>query len=131
VRNISDLSTGHAEAVEDVSLVQGDILDAVALRDCLQTYQVTMVVHLAAKSSVPESFQHPELYFRVNVDGTKHVVQACIDAGVEQLIFSSTAAVYGNEIQGLVSENAPLSLISPYGESKKTCRTMDSRMLRE
>jgi len=113
-----DLSTGHAWAVEDVPLVQGDILDESALRDCLQTYQVTAVIHLAAKSSVPESFQDPERYFRVNVDGTKHVVQACVDAGVKQLIFSSTAAVYGNATQGLVDENALVSPISPYGESK-------------
>lgn len=113
-----NLSSGNAWAVPSNTLVVGDILDTPMLVATLQHHKIQTVVHLAAKSSVPESFANPDVYRMVNVDGTSSVVQACAAADVRQLIFSSTAAVYGNATHGLVREDAPLEPISPYGESK-------------
>ena len=113
-----DLSTGNADLVSESNLVVGDILDTAALISVMKEHHISSVVHLAAKSSVPESFIHPDIYFETNADGTKCVIEACAEAGVQHLLFSSTAAVYGNATHGLVSEEAPLQPISPYGESK-------------
>ncbi len=115
---IDNLSTGNVWAVPEDCLIIGDILDTKALTKAMRKQQIQTVIHLAAKSSVPESFDKPNDYFETNVNGTKSVVEACAEAGVRQLIFSSTAAVYGNASHGVVREDAPLKPISPYGESK-------------
>lgn len=113
-----NLSTGRADFTPWQELVVGDILDTASLTSVLKEGSVGTVVHLAAKSCVPESFTHADLYFRTNVDGTESVARACAEAGVGQIVFSSTAAVYGNAKQGFVCESDPVQPISPYGESK-------------
>jgi len=113
-----DLSTGNAWAVRNTPLIQGNILDEALLQQTLESNQIQTVIHLAAKSNVPESFQKSADYFEVNLDGTNAVIRACAKADVKHLIFSSTAAVYGNGSHGLVHENTPFCPISPYGESK-------------
>lgn len=113
-----NLSTGNAALIPESDLVVGDILDTAALTDIMKRGQIETVIHLAAKSSVPESFEQPDSYFTTNVEGTKSVIAACAKAHVKQLLFSSTAAVYGNATHGLVTEMAPLNPISPYGSSK-------------
>ncbi len=113
-----NLSTGNANLISGVNLIVGDILNTTALITVLKKHLVNSVIHLAAKSSVPESFANPDAYFETNIDGTKSVVEACAQAGVRHILFSSTAAVYGNATHGLVTENSPLKPISPYGESK-------------
>jgi len=113
-----NLSTGNAGLVSGSDLITGDTLDTATLVDVMKNHQISSVVHLAAKSSVPESFANPEIYYKTNAHGTKSVIEACTKAGVQHLLFSSTAAVYGNATHGLVSENAPVKPISPYGESK-------------
>ena len=113
-----NLSTGNEWAVCNSSLIRADILDTDLLVRVMQEHRVQCVIHLAAKSSVSESFIKPELYYETNVKGTISVVEACAKAGVQQLLFSSTAAVYGNGTHGLVKEDAALNPISPYGHSK-------------
>lgn len=116
---VDDLSTGNTWAApESSSLIVTDILDSPALVATMREYQVKTVIHLAAKSCVAESIIKPDDYFETNVKGTQSVVGACAKAGVRQLLFSSTAAVYGNGTHGLVKEDAPLKPISPYGQSK-------------
>jgi len=115
---VDNLNTGNAWAVPGEALVIADILDTAALVAVMRENQIQTVVHLAAKSSVPESFAKPDDYAKTNVKGTKSMLEACADAGVQQLLFSSTAAVYGNATHGLVKEDAPLKPISPYGTSK-------------
>jgi len=115
---IDNLSTGNAWSVPEDCLITGDILDTDTLINIMREQQFQTVVHLAAKSSVPESFDKPDDYFENNVNGTKSVIEACASAGIQQLLFSSTAAVYGNATHGIVKENAPLNPISPYGKSK-------------
>jgi len=113
-----DLSSGNANLLSGSNLIVGDILDTAALVNAMKNNQVSSVVHLAAKSSVPESFTSPEIYFATNAEGTKSVIEACAEADVRHFLFSSTAAVYGNASHGLVTEEAPIKPISPYGESK-------------
>ncbi|MDQ6993619.1 MAG: UDP-glucose 4-epimerase GalE [Mariprofundus sp.] len=115
---VDNLTTGNAWSVPENALIVEDIFNTTALVDVMQQQKVQAVIHLAAKSSVPESFVKHDEYFDSNVNGTISVVEACAQSGVGQLIFSSTAAVYGNATHGLVKESAPLCPISPYGESK-------------
>jgi UDP-glucose-4-epimerase GalE len=85
------------------------------------------VVHFAAFIAVGESIQEPELYFANNVGGTLSLLEAMARARVHKLVFSSTAAVYGNPEEVPIQEKAPLAPVSPYGESK----AIVERILRE
>ncbi len=119
-----NLSTGNAWAISDVPLVHADILNETCLYQVLKSNVIQTVIHLAAKSSVPESFVQTNDYLKVNQDGTEVVIRACAKAGVQHLIFSSTAAVYGKGSHGLVCEDSPLHPISPYGASKLMAENM-------
>jgi UDP-glucose 4-epimerase len=93
---LDDLSTGAADRVSDLPLIRASVLDspeATAAR--LFEHRVTGIVHLAAKKSVPESMYKPLHYYEINVVGTLRLMEAAVLAGVTQLIYSSSAAVYG------------------------------------
>lgn len=113
-----NLSTGHRWAVRWGPLVEGDMLDGAAIADVLREHVVEAVLHFAARSLVGESMQAPGLYFRNNVTGTLNLLDAMRDAGVERLVFSSTAAVYGNPERLPIDEDHPAQPINPYGWSK-------------
>lgn len=113
-----DLSTGHPEAVS-CELVQADIRDPNALDAVFQQHTFDAVMHFAAKSLVGESVQNPLLYFDVNVRGTITLLEAMRRAGVPNLVFSSTCAVYGNPDSLPLDESHPQRPVSPYGASKK------------
>ncbi len=121
-----DLSTGHRDLVpEDATLVTGDLCDGAALADLFATHgPFAAVFHFAARSLVGESVARPLLYFRNNLGGTLNLVEAMLAAGVDRLIFSSTAAVYGVPEQVPIAESAPTRPINPYGESKRAIETM-------
>jgi UDP-glucose 4-epimerase len=113
-----NLSTGSESVVPNgAQLVQGDLLDAEALRSVLAT-GFEGVLHFAARSVVGESVEHPELYFRTNVCGTLNLLDAMREVGVRRLVFSSTAAVYGEPEEVPVVEGAPTLPANPYGASK-------------
>jgi UDP-glucose-4-epimerase GalE len=114
-----DLSNGHAEAVLWGPLVQGDIRDADRLVETLSAYSVSGVIHFAGLIEVGHSVRRPDLYWDCNLAGVKAVLDAMRASGVERLIFSSTAAVYGTPAHGEpLSEADPLRPINPYGDSK-------------
>lgn len=94
------------------------ILDTSALTALFRSRSVDAVFHMAALIKVGESVAFPEKYFRVNTEGTASVLRAMGDAAVSKLVFSSTAAVYGQVTTDLVAEDAPLVPMNPYGESK-------------
>ena len=113
-----NLSTGSGSAIpEGARLVRGDLLDVEALR-CTLAAGFDGVLHLAALSVVGESVEHPELYYRTNVCGTLNLLDAMREAGVRKLVFSSTAAVYGEPEEVPVVETAPAQPANPYGASK-------------
>lgn len=113
-----NLSTGHREAVGDVALVEGDVLDAQALDAVFAAHDFDAVMHFCARSLVGESVQKPLAYYENNVVGTLGLMQAMQRAGVDKLVFSSTAAVFGQPQAELIDEGHPTQPINPYGASK-------------
>jgi UDP-glucose-4-epimerase GalE len=113
-----NLSTGHRWAVKWGPLVEGDLLDPAALRGAFAAHAIDGVMHFAARSLVPESMRDPGLYFRNNVTGTLNLLEAMREARVDRLVFSSTAAVYGNPEYTPIDEAHPTRPINPYGWSK-------------
>lgn len=113
-----NLSTGHRRAVLWGPLFEGDLLDPDALGRVFQAHPIASVVHFAAKSIVSESMASPGDYFRNNVVGTLNLLDSMKDAGVSRIVFSSTAAVYGNPQSSLIDESHPAQPINPYGWSK-------------
>ncbi len=114
---LDDLSTGRAELL-DVPLVRGDVNDPRALDRALTDHDVRGVVHMAAKKQVGESVARPTLYYRENVGGLTTLLEAMERHGVDLLVFSSSAAVYGSPDVHLVTERTPTVPLSPYGETK-------------
>ena len=116
---LDDLSTGHRDRVPaDATFVQASVLDTTAVRDALTTHHVTGVIHLAAKKAVGESVEKPLLYFRENVGGMTSLLQAMSDAGTPCIVYSSSAAVYGEPPWSPISEDTPCAPLSPYGQTK-------------
>jgi UDP-glucose-4-epimerase GalE len=113
-----DLSEGHRDAVLDAPLVEGDILDTERLQATLTEHGVTGVLHFAARCYVGESMEKPELYWRVNRDGTRSLLTAMRAAGVGSLVFSSTCAVFGEPERVPMDEDLPHHPINVYGETK-------------
>ncbi|MFI8767948.1 UDP-glucose 4-epimerase GalE [Streptomyces sp. NPDC053792] len=112
---LDDLSTGFAEAVPDgAEFIEGRIQDAAKWLD--GSYDG--VLHFAAFSQVGESVARPEKYWENNVGGTMALLAAMRDAGVRRLVFSSTAATYGEPETVPITETAPTAPTSPYGASK-------------
>lgn len=114
-----DLSTGFAEAVPPgVPLERGSTHDSAAIERLVADYGVTVAVHFAAKKAAGESMSQPGYYFRENVSGSNTLVDALRRAGVSKLVFSSSAAVYGNATTLPIREDSPTHPENPYGESK-------------
>lgn len=114
---LDDLSTGLRSRVpDDATFIEASILDTASVRAALDG--VTGVVHLAAKKAVGESVEQPLLYYRENVGGMVSLLQAMDDAGTRCMVYSSSAAVYGEPPWSPISEDSPLAPLSPYGETK-------------
>ena len=113
---LDDLSTGHADGVpRGAAFVRGDLrADAAPV---LAT-GIDAVLHFAAKSLVAESVARPALYWQHNLGGTLALLEAMREAGVGRIVFSSTAAVYGEPESVPIEETAPTRPINPYGASK-------------
>ena len=118
---LDDLSTGHRESVPGVaSLDVGSYGDAATIARLFERAQVDAILHCAARSLVGESVREPSRYYRDNVGGGIVLLEAARQAGVGRLVFSSTAAVYGEPAVTPIPEDAPLAPINPYGETKRT-----------
>ena len=113
-----NLSTGHAWAVLHGELVIGDLADRDRLREVVTRYRPDVVMHFAASIQVEESVQEPLKYYRNNVVNSLNLLEAMTEAGVDRLIYSSTAAVYGVPDKIPVDESAALKPINPYGATK-------------
>ena len=124
---LDDLSRGFRQAVLDTPLVVGQVGDRETVLEVLREHGVDTVMHFAAYTIVPESVREPLKYYGNNTCSTRSLLQACLDAGVKQFVFSSTAAVYGIPADGVAAESTPTAPINPYGTSK----LMSEWMLRD
>jgi len=102
---------------EGVTLAKIDIGDDAIVRDLLRKHSIKEVIHFAGSTLVPESIEKPLDYYENNTARTISLLRSCVEEGVEQFIFSSTAAVYGTPETIPVGENAEIQSISPYGAS--------------
>jgi len=116
VRLYDNLSTGHRALASGFELVVGDIGDSKAVAAALQDVQAVM--HFAAHCYVGESVQNPRKYFENNVRSALNLLNAAMDCGVRNFIFSSTCAVYGEPASMPIREDAPRLPVNPYGASK-------------
>ncbi|HEX2034550.1 MAG TPA: UDP-glucose 4-epimerase GalE [Chloroflexota bacterium] len=116
---IDSLAKGHRAAVTPpATLSTVDLADREAVQRLLTEHGIEAVVHMAADSLVGESMQHPAKYFRNNVINGLHLVEAMLASGVKRMVFSSTAAVYGEPAEVPITEDFPLVPTNVYGESK-------------
>jgi len=115
-----NLVEGNIAAVPDAPsrLIIGDITETDRLAQVLLENRVEAVMHFAALASVPESIADPEAYYRVNVLGTKSVLDAMRTVGVRKILFSSTAATYGFQSEMPLREDSPQLPETPYGTTK-------------
>jgi UDP-glucose 4-epimerase len=114
-----NLSKGHRQAVvAGAELVKGDLGDAKTLNQALAERQIEAVIHMAASSLVGESVDHPNKYYRNNVSTGLVLLDAMLACDVKRLVFSSTAAVYGEPEAQPIEETATTSPTNPYGETK-------------
>jgi UDP-glucose 4-epimerase len=116
---LDDLSSGHEEFVPDgVPFVRGTILDTPLVTRALQEHGATGVMHIAGFKYAGVSVQQPLHTYDQNVAGTVSALRAMQEVGVEAIVFSSSAAVYGTPDVPIVTEETPTRPESPYGESK-------------
>jgi UDP-glucose 4-epimerase len=114
-----NLSKGHREMVApEAAFVEGDLHDQQLVESTLRAHGVEAVIHMAASSLVGESVQFPEKYYENNVVAGGKLLEAMRAAGVDKMVFSSTAAVYGEPEKQPIEESDRLQPTNPYGETK-------------
>jgi len=124
---LDNLGRGFRQAVTAGTLVVGDVGDYALVSRLLKENAVDTVMHFAAHTIVPESVGAPLKYYGNNTCATRSLLQACLENGVKQVVFSSTAAVYGMPVEGYADETSPTQPINAYGASK----LMSEWMLRD
>jgi len=115
---LDNLSTGHKEAARFGELIIGDIADSPLLDNIFSEYKIESVMHFAASSIVGESVLNPSKYYNNNVVKTLSMLNSMVRNNVNNVIFSSTAAIFGEPKYTPIDENHPKEPINPYGSSK-------------
>lgn len=122
---MDNLSTGDASFVpKDVPLYIKDITVKEDIKFVLETEKPDVIMHFAAKLIVPESMVKPLEYYHNNVEGVRLLLESMVETNVKYIVFSSTAAVYGEPEKGICVETDPVLPINPYGESKLACERL-------
>src|SRR5262245_5434167 len=119
-----NLSRGSRAAVKWGPLVVGDVMNKQEIRQAIDEFQIEAVLHFAALAYVGESVRNPAWYFRNNVASTINLLEVMADTGIDNIVFSSTCAVYGTPPKVPIAEDTPTSPINPYGESKLQAERM-------
>ena len=118
---LDDLSNGSREHVPSgMELVVGDVRNRNVVEDVFSRHHFSAVIHLAAQTMVPVSVENPLLDCQVNLGGILHILEACRKWQVPHVLFSSSAAVYGDNLHIPLKESEPLCPMSPYGITKMT-----------
>ena len=119
-----NLSTGHIETINtlqnygNLTFVKGDLLNKNELDLLFKKYDIDSVIHFAAFSQVAESVKNPQKYYTNNVVGTINLLNTMIENNTQKIVFSSTAATYGEPKYTPIDENHPQNPINPYGQTK-------------
>jgi UDP-glucose 4-epimerase len=121
---LDNLQKGHRDAVLDAKFYKGDLKDDGILDQIFNTHHIDAVIHFAANSLVGESVEKPLEYYDNNVIGTYHLVKKMIEHGVKKIVFSSTAATYGNPVRVPIQEDDPTVPTNPYGDTKLAIEKM-------
>ncbi|HSW93950.1 MAG TPA: UDP-glucose 4-epimerase GalE [Gammaproteobacteria bacterium] len=127
---LDDLSTGHRDAVSDAECIEGSIADADLLDRVFKSRPFDAVMHFASFIQVGESVKFPEKYYQNNVVNTLNLLTAMLKHKINQFIFSSTAAVYGEPHTLPIDENHPIQPINPYGHSKSMVEQILADLMR-
>ncbi len=116
---LDNLHSGHAWALPPtVAFELGDIADRELVTRLITEHRIDTVFHFAGYVVVSESVANPSIYYQNNVVGSLNLIETCLACGIEQFVFSSSAAVYGIPLVNRVSEDAPTNPVNPYGNSK-------------
>lgn len=121
---LDNLSTGWRDAVKFGPFVQADLLDRAALDAAFAEHRPAAVLHFAALSQVGEAMAEPGKYWRNNVSGSLNLIEAAIDAGCLDVVFSSTCATYGDRDGEVLDEDTPQAPLNAYGASKRAIEDM-------
>ncbi len=119
-----NLSTGHIETVQKLSqygnleFIQGDLQNKTDIKKVFEAFNIEAVIHFAACALVAESVENPQKYYFNNVYGTLNLLESMLNYDVKKIVFSSTAATYGEPEYNPIDENHPQKPINPYGQSK-------------
>ncbi|MDA7429462.1 UDP-glucose 4-epimerase GalE [Primorskyibacter aestuariivivens] len=117
-------STGWEDAVKYGPLARGDLLDRERLDQVFAEYKPAAVMHFAALSQVGEAMREPGLYWRNNVAGSLNLIEAAVDAGCLDFVFSSTCATYGDQDNVVLDETSAQMPLNSYGASKRAIEDM-------
>jgi UDP-glucose-4-epimerase GalE len=115
---VDNLSKGHRHNVPAERLFEVDLADTDSLTRLIRKRKCEAVIHFAAFIAVGESMREPARYFINNVSGSLSLLDAMVQTGVKHIVFSSTAAVYGDPASSPIREDFPIQAVNPYGESK-------------
>lgn len=116
---LDNLSTGVRGLIaEEATFFEGNVADSRLVRELIQDLEIDAVVHFAGSIVVPESVKDPLSYYANNTSASRNLIEACVAEGLQNFVFSSTAAVYGSPETMPVSEDSPTNPINPYGRSK-------------
>lgn len=124
VHIFDNFSTGHKETVETLkkygtlTYSEGDLQNKTDIKKVFENNKIDAVVHFAAFSQVGESVKNPQKYYQNNVCGTLNLLEAMFENDVKKIVFSSTAATYGEPVYTPIDENHPQLPINPYGQTK-------------
>jgi UDP-glucose 4-epimerase len=113
-----NLQTGHRKAAQRAPFIEGDLADPKKLRETFQTFSINSVMHFAADCQVGESIENPLKYFNNNVKNSLQLAEIMMQFNIKKLIFSSSAAVYGEPMKIPIPEEHPCLPVNPYGETK-------------
>jgi UDP-glucose 4-epimerase len=115
---LDNLSTGYEDNCQGLPLHKIDLKDKDQVLQFLKTQSFDAVMHFASFINVGESYHHPEKYYQNNVINSFHLLEAMIECGIKNFIFSSSAAVYGEPTQIPINEDHPIAPVNPYGSTK-------------
>ncbi len=113
-----NLQTGHRKAIKNVLFIEADLSDQKKLAEIFRTNSIDAVMHFAADCLVGESVQKPLKYFNNNVKNSLKLIETMVQFYIKQIVFSSSAAVYGEPEEIPISEDHPCAPTNPYGETK-------------